>query len=187
MTRKIESLAASSVDSLLTTIRNLASRPIPEFNKFEALELLEALKDAAQDVKHEKTGYFRLTFETLRTIKMSQSNEQFRNFLLPLLGDKDNEKILEIVAKVEKTNRRTHGKQGRATATAPYSVFRCHYCGRPGHIRANCFKRKRDMGEPSGVSPRPPKQSQNRGTQRENFSELLQISFSTFLDCLRPT
>ena len=57
MSRKIESLAASSVDSLLTKIRNLASRPIPEFNKFEALELLEALKNAAQDVKHEKTGY----------------------------------------------------------------------------------------------------------------------------------
>ena len=156
MTRKIESLAASSVDSLLTKIRNLASRPIPEFNKFEALNLLEALKNAAQDVKHKKTRYFRLTFETLRT-KMNQSNEQFRNFLLPLLGDKDHEKILEIVAKVEKTNRRIHGKQGRATATAPYSVFHCQYCGRPGHIRANCFKRKRDMGEPSGVSPRPPK------------------------------
>ena len=74
------------------------------------MELLEALKNAAQDVKHEKTGYFWLTFETLRT-KMNQSNEQFRNFLLPLLGDKDHEKILEIVAKVEKTNRRTHGKQ----------------------------------------------------------------------------
>ena len=160
MTRKIESLAASSVDSLLTKIRNLASRPIPEFNKFEALELLEALKYAAQDVKQEKTGYFWLTFETLRT-KMNQSNEQFRNFLLPLLGDKDHEKILEIVAKVEKTNRRTHGKQGRATATAPYSVFRCHYCGRPGHTRANCFKRKRDMGEPLGVSPRPPNQTQH--------------------------
>ena len=160
MSRKIESPAASSVDSLLTKIRNLASRPIPEFNTFEALELLEALKNAAQDVKHEKTGYFWLTFETLRT-KMNQSNEQFRNFLLLLLGDKDHEKILEIVARVEKTNRRTHGKQGRATATAPYSVFRCHYCGRPGHTRANCFKRKRDMGEPSGESPRPPKQSQN--------------------------
>ena len=91
--------------------------------KFEALELLEALKDAAQDVKHEKTGYFRLTFETLRTIKMNQSNEQFRNFLLPLLGDKDNEKFLEIVAKVEKTNRRTHGKQGRGNGYCPILGF----------------------------------------------------------------
>lgn len=157
MKTKLENLAVSSVDSLLIKIRNLASRPTPEFNKFEVLELLEALKNAAQDVKHEKTGYFQLTFETLRS-KINQSNEQFRNFLLPLLGDKDHEKILEIVAKVEKTNRRIHGKQGRATASAPYSVLRCHYCGRPGHIKVNCFKRKRDVGESSGFSPRPPKQ-----------------------------
>ena len=160
MTSKIESLAASLVDSLLTKIRNLAYRPIPEFNKFEALELLETLKNAAQDVRHKKTGYFQLTFDTLWT-KMNQSNEQFHNFLLPLLGDKDHEKILEIVAKVKKTHRHILGKQGRAMATAPYSVFRCHYFGRPGHIRTNCLKCKRDMGGPSGVSPRHPKQTQH--------------------------
>ena len=67
------------------------------------------------------------------------STEQFHNFLLPLIGDKDHEKVPEIVAKVEKTNRRTHGKLGRETATAPCSVFRCHYRGRPGYIRVNCF------------------------------------------------
>ena len=55
MKTKLENLAVSSVDSLLIKIRNLASRPTPEFNKFEVLELLEALKNAAQDVKHEKT------------------------------------------------------------------------------------------------------------------------------------
>ena len=37
--------------------------------------------------------------------KINEPNEQFRNFLLPLLGDKDQEKVLEVVAKVDKNNR----------------------------------------------------------------------------------
>ena len=48
-----------------------------------------------------KEGYFRLVYETLRG-KLDQPNQMFRSFLLPLLGDKDHEKILGIVAKVEK-------------------------------------------------------------------------------------
>ena len=100
----MDALTKSSVDNLLEKIRHLASRPVPEFNRFEALDLLEALKNAAQDTKHEKAGYFRLSFETLRG-KADEPNYQFRNFLLPLLGDKDQEKVLDVVAKVEKNNR----------------------------------------------------------------------------------
>ena len=52
------------------------------------------LLNASHDAHHDKAGYYRLTLETLRG-KMNQTDEQFRNFLLPLLGDKDQEKILE--------------------------------------------------------------------------------------------
>ena len=76
------------MDNLLEKIRHLASRPVPEFKRFEALDLLEALKNAAQDTKHEKAGSYRLTFETLRG-KVDEPNDHFRNFLLPLLGNKD--------------------------------------------------------------------------------------------------
>ena len=37
-----DALTKSSVDNLLEKIRHLASRPVPEFNRFEALDLLEA-------------------------------------------------------------------------------------------------------------------------------------------------
>ena len=149
----IDALTTSSVDNLLDKIRRLASRPTPEFNRFEVLDLLEALKNAAQDTKHEKAGYYRYAFETLRG-KAEEPNDQFRNFLLPLLGDKDMEKVLEVVAKVEKTNRAKHGRQNsgneRRVMSAPYTGVRCYYCNRPGHIQSNCFKRKRDLGGPSG-------------------------------------
>ena len=61
-----DALTKSSVDNLLDKIRHLASRPVPEFKRFEVLDLTEALKKAAQDTKHEKVGYFRFAFETLR-------------------------------------------------------------------------------------------------------------------------
>ena len=145
----MDALTKSSADNLLEKIRHLASRPVPEFNRFEALDLLEALKNAAQDTKHEKAGYFRLAFETLRG-KADEPNDQFRNFLLPLLGDKDQEKVLEVVAKVQKNNRRKSVRQnsgpGRRAIAAPYMGVRCYYCNRPGHIQINCFKWKRDLG-----------------------------------------
>ena len=68
------------MDNLLEKIR----RPVLEFNRFEALDLLEAFKNVDEDTKHEKVGYYRLTFETLRG-KTDEPNDQFCNFLLPLL------------------------------------------------------------------------------------------------------
>ena len=62
----MDTLSCASVDGLLTKIKNLASRPIVEFNKYEVLDLLEALKNTARDVRHENEAYFRLVYETLR-------------------------------------------------------------------------------------------------------------------------
>ena len=52
----MDTLSCASVEGLLTKIKNLASRPIVEFNKYEVLDLLEALKNTARDVRHEKRG-----------------------------------------------------------------------------------------------------------------------------------
>ena len=47
--RCMDALTKSSVDSLLEKMRHLASRPVPEFNRFEALNLLEALRYKARE------------------------------------------------------------------------------------------------------------------------------------------
>ena len=133
----------------------MASRPIPEFNKFESLDLLEASKNAAQDTKHEKTGYYKFAFDTLRG-KINEPNEQLRNFLLLLLGDKDQANVLEVVAKLDKNNRRRQTRQNpggeRKVRAVPYSWVRCFYCNRFGHVQAYCIKRKMEMTTPSGFS-----------------------------------
>ena len=88
----MDTLTKSSVDNLLKRLMSLASRPLVELNKYEALELVDALKNAAHDSKHGKEAYYRLVFETLRG-KLDQPSDQFRNFIFPLLGDKDHERV----------------------------------------------------------------------------------------------
>jgi len=56
MKTDMDTLSCASVDSLLTKIKNLASRPIVEFKKYKVLDLLEALKNTACDICHEKEG-----------------------------------------------------------------------------------------------------------------------------------
>ena len=48
----MDMLTKSSVENLLKRLMSLASRPLVEFNKYEALELVDALKNAAHDSKH---------------------------------------------------------------------------------------------------------------------------------------
>ena len=54
MKEAMDTLTKSSVDNLLKRLMSLASRPLVEFNKYEALELVDALKNAAHDSKRVK-------------------------------------------------------------------------------------------------------------------------------------
>lgn len=161
-------LTKSSVENLLKRLMSLASRPLVEFNKYEALELVDALKNAAHDSKHEKEAYYRLVFETLRG-KLDQPNDQFRNFIFPLLGDKDHEKVLDVVAKVEKNNIRQMQKSSGSGGVLKNRSYpssrpprRCFYCNRPGHIKAHCLQRRKDSGELSVKDDKKPFTSVNK-------------------------
>ena len=44
-----------------------------------------------------KQHYYRLAYETMRN-KIDKPDDQFRDLVLPLLGDKDYEGILNVVA-----------------------------------------------------------------------------------------
>lgn len=152
--KRVESLTTLSLESLLGKVRILSACPIAEFSRFEAMELIEAIEDAAQDSKHDRANYQRLACETLCSKLHSSSDGQFHDYLLPLLGDKDQEKVLEIEAKVDKHTRRCQerkftGPPHRDATLAPYKFFHCYYHQRFGHTRATCFKRKSDLAESS--------------------------------------
>ena len=44
-------------DTVLTKVTNLAARRTAEFLRFDALDLLESIKNIAQDNKHDKAKY----------------------------------------------------------------------------------------------------------------------------------
>ena len=100
---------------------------------------MKALKNPVQDTKHEKAGYYYLTFETLRG-KVDQPNDQFCNFLLPLLGDKDQEKVLEVVTKVEKNNHQKFMRQNPGPGRNR-GYFMVGECGR--FFFTSCERRER--------------------------------------------
>ena len=64
-----------------------ASRPLPDFNKYEALEMLESLQLTAQDTKHDHQNFYRLVYQTVRG-KLDVPRDQFRSLVLRLLGNK---------------------------------------------------------------------------------------------------
>ena len=151
-----ESLASfpqASVENELKKFMLYASRPLSEFKKFEALEMLEALQNVSHNRKHEREGYYCLVYQTARS-KVELLNEYFRSLLLRLLGDKDHERVFDTVTKVEKNfrpkNRTTPGRfmgpsAGKAGGFPRSSGPRCFYCQNFGHLRANCFKRIADQ------------------------------------------
>ncbi|KXJ06331.1 uncharacterized protein LOC110232875 [Exaiptasia diaphana] len=146
----VNTITHLSVENQLRKFMAYATRPLTEFKNFDALELIEALQNVAHDGKHEKEAYYRLVYQTARG-KVDLSNEMFRSLLLRLVGDKDHERVFDAVAKVEKSARqkertrsdRQSDARGKSTRTSQGA--QCFYCKRPGHFRANCYKRMADL------------------------------------------
>ena len=88
-------LSRFSVDTMLKKVLDYASRPLPEFRKYESLEMVEALQNTARDNKHEKQDYYRLAYHTARS-KIELPNDYFQSLISQLLGDKDHQRCLTL-------------------------------------------------------------------------------------------
>ena len=161
----METMTRSSVESSLKKIMDYASPPLSDFNKYEALEMLESLPHTAQDTKHEQQNFYRLIYQTVRG-KLDVPSDQLRSLVLHFLGDKDHEKVCNCVTMGEK-HYRLRGRDG-ATAIAPYhrgcnsrdfprnpeQALSCFYCGEEGHFKRWCNTQKTHlaMQEKDGTS-----------------------------------
>jgi hypothetical protein len=67
----------------------LFARLSAEFSGFDAIALLDAIKNSAHYNKHGKVKYYKIACETLRSRVHECTDEPFRVYLLPILGDKD--------------------------------------------------------------------------------------------------
>ena len=53
----LESVTKASVEAVVRRILAYTARPLTDFNKYEALEMLETLQNTANDKHHEKSYY----------------------------------------------------------------------------------------------------------------------------------
>lgn len=60
LTKAMDALTHSSVDAILKSIRALAFHPVTQFNRLEAMEQVEALKNEAHDTHIEKEAHYNL-------------------------------------------------------------------------------------------------------------------------------
>ena len=151
--------------AVIRKMLDYAARPLSEFNKFEAIDILETLQNTSRDNQDEKREFYRLVYQTARG-KVDLPKEHFRALILRLLGDKDHTKVYEAVAKVEKamgTGGPWSGSSHRGRSSdVPYrgrgmrssAPVQCYFCG----IMARCYAR-RDMQQ------KPPA---TRGRARDN-------------------
>ena len=93
-----------TVDAKLAEIRQLISSKAVAFNKDHMMDLLLGLKLVARETKHSKASYYATVLEAMRE-KLSSPDDQIKKYVSLLLGDKDYERVMEAMAKVDKATK----------------------------------------------------------------------------------
>ena len=149
---ELEKSQNASVEGLLSQLRRLAASKSVLFSKDHAMDTLLQLKILAKELKHQKASYFSAVLEALRE-KMSASEDQFKKYLLALLGDKEQEKVLDTIAKVDKASKASRDSPGPSSGSglrvlrarrryARLDGARCFNCNRVGHYQNRCPERR---------------------------------------------
>ena len=92
----LEDWSKPSVESLKRNITQYAFG-----QTYTALNMVEILKNVANQTKHKRADYFASVHATLQE-RISKPAEQFKSYLLSLIGDRHYDKIMEAVGKVDK-------------------------------------------------------------------------------------
>ena len=100
--KAIEEKQRPTVESVKKAIIQYALRQKVDFDKYMALHMAEQLKTVATQVNDKKADFYSSVHFTL-TEKITKPPEQFKSYILSLLGDRDYEKIIEAINKVDKS------------------------------------------------------------------------------------
>ena len=149
--KKLEDAQKATVDSSLEEIRHFLKSAV--FTKDKVLDLLLNLKLVAKETKHPRSGFFEAVLGTTRD-RTTVPVEQFKRYLEVLLGDKDQEKVLETIAKVDKAARVSSSskvaRSGNFTRNirdrANRTSVQCFFCHQFCHFQAYCPARGNQGG-----------------------------------------
>ena len=97
----MEDRQKTSIASLKKAVTRYCLRPLADFDKYKALDMVEQLANVSLQVKDKKADYYATVYSTLQE-RISKSAEQFKSYVLSLLGDREYEKVVESLAKVDK-------------------------------------------------------------------------------------
>ena len=93
-----------TIASIKTGITQYALRQLVDFDKYQALEKVDSLKTISRELKDEKADYYAAVYAILAE-RIEKPKEHFKQYVLSLLGDKDYDKILNSLSKVDETYR----------------------------------------------------------------------------------
>ena len=99
--KALEEKQKPSISDLKKNIVQYALRPLNDFDKYKAIDLIEQLKNVSVQIKDKKADYYTTVYSALME-KLVKPAEHFRNYILSLLGDRDYEKVIEAVLKIDK-------------------------------------------------------------------------------------
>ena len=105
------------------------------------LSMAESLADDARHKHHSKAAFLLAAVQTLRT-HLAKSTQLFQAYFLALFADKDYTKVLDSIAKVDKSLRSESTRPQRNSPTTRYRAVVCYECGRPGHTAPRCYLRR---------------------------------------------
>eukprot|EP00794_Sanderia_malayensis_P003879 gene3879-4422_t len=163
--RRLEALERGKevgVDQLKKDNIQYALRQSSDFDK----HVVERLKLFTQEKRDAKTAFYSTEYASLWQ-RIACPPQQFRNYVRALLGDRDYERVVEAIGKVDKVFGAGDSQRGKSWPNhpsqeppslmsqpprpGPYQVTdrqqegrrrRCFICN-AGHMAAHCFRRQR--------------------------------------------
>ena len=150
--KNLEDSNKPSVESIIQKIHTHAIKDIIDFDKYEALSLAQALTYCAKDTNHKSAGFYTAALQELRS-RLDRPVKEFKTFFLALFADKDYTKVLDSVAKVEKS---LHRPPKTRPELRVQNQSRCYRCGRPGHYANRCRQRPYPTTNPRAQQPPKP-------------------------------
>ena len=97
----LEQKQKPSTSAFKKEIIQYAMRPQTDFDKYVVLAKIEELKNLSKDLRDEKSDFY-ASVHSLLVERIDKPSNQFKDYVLSLLGDKDYGKILESINKSDK-------------------------------------------------------------------------------------